>query len=70
MEKNKLLTALLVAVLLVAGTSAAIADTWTTYNKNNTSGGIDNNSMRDVEFASNGDMWLATYGGGSNGLIK
>ena len=64
MAKNRFLMALLVAVLLVAGTSAAVADTWTTYNKNNTSGGIDNNSMRDVEIASNGDLWLATYGGG------
>ena len=62
MKKSKFLTALIVLGFIVAGTSAGFADTWTSWD--NSTSGIDNKSMRDVEIAGDGTVWIATYGSG------
>jgi len=64
MKRGKFLSIVAVLVIVMAGVSGVYAESWTTYNNNNTGGAIGNNTINGAAYESGGVKWFGTNGGG------
>jgi len=64
MKRGRYLSITIVLAIVMAGVTGVNAESWTTYNNNNTGGAVGNNTVNSAAVDSGSVKWFGTNGGG------